>query len=42
METKIMASMRAEVATTEVALDSDAFNERIQEFNKEFGDQEEE
>lgn len=42
LETKIMSSLREEVSTTEVALDSDAFNEKIQEFNKEFSGQEEE
>lgn len=42
METKIMAALRDEVKTKEVALSSDEFNDKIQAFNKEFGDQEEE
>lgn len=42
LETKIMASLREEVKTKEIQIDADAFNEKIQEFNKEFGADEEE
>lgn len=42
LESKIMASLREEVKINEVAIDADAFNEKIQEFNKEFGADEEE
>jgi trigger factor len=42
LETKIMASLREEVKTKEIGIDADAFNEKIQEFNKEFGADEEE